>query len=85
MLLPLHLDANTVMHAEGLLLLVVPTTIVVGLGLEKLRMHRQGNDSAPPDPVPAPSESGVGHTPAAGGAAKRRGGGSARGGGRRAR
>ena len=85
MLLPLHLDANTVIHLEGLLLLLVPTTVVVGLGLEKLRMRRQGNRPAAPESLPTWSESSAVHTPSTGHAAKYRGGGSSRGGGRRAR
>lgn len=85
MLLPLHLDANTVIHLEGLLLLVVPTTVVVGLGLEKLRMSRQSNRSSTPEPIPMTPEPSAGQTPSTGRGAKRRGGESSRGGGRRAR
>jgi len=46
LLLPLHFVGTT--HYEYFLFLLVPTTMIVGVGLEKMRARCHGDQPAPP-------------------------------------
>lgn len=74
---PLHIAST--LHLDNLLFLLFPTTVVIGVALEKMRVRRQqAGDAAPPTVSEEPSDGPRARRPPAEGYAEAPGGAIAR-------